>query len=102
MAKGVKYMPLLIGMALAVGALSVPRPAAADLGLVSQSEEIRLGQEAARQMEAKYPTRRDRRVEAIGWDIVRANNLPDYPYRFRVIDRDEVNAVSLPGGPVYV
>jgi predicted Zn-dependent protease len=102
MARGVKYMPSLLAITLTVGALLAPRPAAAQLGLISRSEEIRLGQEAARQMESKYPTRRDRRVEGIGWDIVRANNLPDYPYRFRVIDRDEVNAVSLPGGPVYV
>jgi len=101
MARGVKYMPMLLGLMLVAGTLSVP-PAEARLGLVSRDQEIRIGEEAARQMEAKYPTRRDRRVEGIGWDIVRANNLPDYPYRFRVIDRDEVNAVSLPGGPVYV
>jgi len=102
MARGIKYMPSLLGLMLVAGTFSAPAPAAAALGLISRSEEIRLGQEAAAQMEAKYPTRRDRRVEAIGQAIVRSNNMPDYPYRFRVIDRNEVNAVSLPGGPVYI
>lgn len=102
MVRGVKYMPLLLGALLLAGSVSAPAPAEASLGLISRSEEIRLGQEAAQQMEAKYPTYRDGRVEGIGGDLVRANHLPDYPYRFRVIDRNEVNAVSLPGGPVYV
>jgi len=102
MFRGKKHLPALLAVIVSVGVASGARPAAAALGLISRSEEIRLGQEAAAQMESKYPTHRDRRVEAIGMDIVRANNLPDYPYRFRVIDRNEVNAVSLPGGPVYV
>src|SRR5215210_1697843 len=102
MVRGIKYMPALLGLMLVAGTVSVPMPAAAQLGLISPSEEIRLGQEAAAQFESKYPTPRDRRVEGIGMDIVRANNMPDYPYRFRVIDQNEVNAVSLPGGPVYI
>jgi predicted Zn-dependent protease len=102
MVRGIKNMPALLGLMLVAGTVSAPPPAAAQLGLISRSEEIRLGQEAAAQMEAKYPTRRDSRVERIGMDIVRSNEMPDYPYRFRVIDRNEVNAVSLPGGPVYV
>lgn len=102
MVSGSKYMPALLGLMLVAGSVSAPAPAEAQLGLISRSEEIRLGQEAAAQIEAKYPTRRDRRVESIGQRIVRANNMPDYPYRFRVIDRNEVNAISLPGGPVYI
>jgi predicted Zn-dependent protease len=102
MVRGVKYIPLLFGLGLLARTVVSPAPASAQLGMISRSEEIRLGQEAAQQMEAKYPTHRDRRVEAIGMDLVRANNLPDYPYRFRVIDQNDVNAVSLPGGPVYV
>jgi predicted Zn-dependent protease len=102
MVRGMKYIPLLLGAMLVAGTVSAPAPAEARLGLISRSEEVRLGQDAARQIESKYPTRRDRRVEAIGMDIVRANNLPDYPYRFRVIEQNDVNAVSLPGGPVYV
>jgi beta-barrel assembly-enhancing protease len=102
MFRSVKYLPALLAVIVSAGVALGPRPASAALGLISRSEEIRMGQEAAAQIESKYPTRRDRRVEGIGMDIVRANDMPDYPYRFRVIERDEVNAISLPGGPVYV
>jgi predicted Zn-dependent protease len=102
MLRSVKYLPGLLAVIMSAGVVAAPKPASAALGLISRSEEIRMGQEAAAQIESKYPTRRDRRVEGIGMDIVRANRMPDYPYRFRVIDSNDVNAVSLPGGPIYV
>jgi predicted Zn-dependent protease len=68
---------------------------------VSRSEEIRLGQQAAAEIERQYRTHEDPTVSRIGRDIAAATGT-DYPFRFRVIDQDQVNAFALPGGPIYV
>jgi predicted Zn-dependent protease len=87
---------LTSGLAL----LAAPVPAQA--GLISRSEEAQMGREAARELEAKYRTSTDRRVTAIGNRIVRASDSRDMDFTFKVIEADDLNAVSLPGGYVYV
>jgi predicted Zn-dependent protease len=69
---------------------------------MSQKEEIQLGQQAAAQIERQYRTWEDPTVTRIGQAIAAATEKPDLPYRFRVVDQNEVNAFALPGGPVYV
>jgi beta-barrel assembly-enhancing protease len=90
------WMLALVGAGLTVPA----RPAEA--ALISTRDEIEMGRDAAHQLEAKYRTYRDPRVEEIGRAIVQMSDRRDVPYTFKVIDRSEVNALSLPGGPVYV
>jgi predicted Zn-dependent protease len=74
----------------------------AHAGLISRGEEAQMGRDAARQFESENRTYRDRRVDAIGRRIARASDRKDITYSFKVVDRDEVNAISLPGGYVYV
>lgn len=69
---------------------------------VSTQEEVRLGQRAAAQIEQQYRTRQDPTVSRIGQAIAAASDRPDIPYRFRVIEQDQINAFALPGGPVYI
>jgi predicted Zn-dependent protease len=69
---------------------------------ISRSEEVRLGQQAAAQIERQYRTRTDDRVNRIGQSIARVSRAKDLPYRFRVIEQSQPNAFALPGGPVYV
>jgi predicted Zn-dependent protease len=77
-------------------------PSRVDAGLISRSEEVKLGRDAAREIEAKYRTYTDPRVTAIGNRLVRVSDRRDIDYTFKVIDRDEVNAISLPGGYIYI
>lgn len=74
--------------------------------ILSRNEEIQIGKEGARGLESRYRLSNDRAdinlVQRIGNRIVSANNLSDWPWTFKVIDDPTVNAVSLPGGPVYV
>lgn len=88
-------LPLLASVALA----SVP---ACGLTGVSEQDEIRLGQQTAAQVEQRYRTYSDPTVREIGMRLAAASRRPNLPWRFRVIESTEVNAVSLPGGPVYV
>ncbi len=88
-------------MALALCVL-LPFTAGCSATKVSRSDEIRIGQQAAQEMEQRYPVHEDARVSRIGQRLAALSTRPDLPWRFRVLDRPDVNAVSLPGGPIYI
>jgi len=68
--------------------------------------EVQLGRSIARSVEEKYKLVSDplisHRVEEIGKRIVSVCDRKEIDYTFKVIDDEEINAVSLPGGYVYV
>ena len=74
--------------------------------LLSTQDEVRIGQEAARQFESKNRVETSSpealRVQRVGQRLLAAINERQVPYTFKVVDSQTVNAVSLPGGPVYV
>jgi predicted Zn-dependent protease len=75
--------------------------------LYSTKDEVRMGAQAAKEIDRKYnadTTSADAlRVKRIGERLVlHSDARPGVPYTFKVLDMKEVNAVSLPGGPVYV
>ncbi|MCL6520548.1 MAG: M48 family metalloprotease [Armatimonadetes bacterium] len=75
--------------------------------LVSKSQEIEIGQEASQQIESRYPVNKDPALNAfinqIGQDLAqRCSDRPDLTYTFKILDIKDVNAISLPGGWVYV
>lgn len=90
---------LLLIVALLLGSLPA---AAAD----ADEREVQLGRVYARQLEAEYKVITDpaivERVSRIGAEVAAASDRPGLPYTFKVIDVDFANAVSLPGGFIYV
>jgi predicted Zn-dependent protease len=76
------------------------------LALVSEEEEIALGQEAAAQAAeqmGRYPDPGlQAYVEGIGRRMAAASERPNLPWSFTVLDDPGVNAFALPGGPVFV
>lgn len=74
--------------------------------LLSRNEEIQVGKEGAKGIEKQYRLSTNQAdialVQRIGNRLTSANNLSNWPWTFKVIDDKMVNAVSLPGGPVYV
>jgi predicted Zn-dependent protease len=77
------------------------------INFVSPEEEIRLGKNVAAEVEKKERVLQNPALAAyvneVGRKIVAQTERPDIPYTFKVIDNDkDVNAFSLPGGPVYV
>jgi len=97
-----RFVGIVILAMLAAGALSLAGAPRAQAGLISRSEEVKMGQDAARQFESQNRTYRDRHVEAIGKSVARMSDRRDIEYSFKVVDREDVNAVSLPGGYIYV
>ncbi len=72
----------------------------------STDREVQMGRAIAQQVEKEYKPVDDllmqKRVEDIGKKIVNVCDRKEIDYHFKVLDDKEVNAVSLPGGFVYV
>jgi len=77
-------------------------------GLVSvdQSTEIRIGQQAAADIERQYGVVNDpvplNRINTIGRRIAAVSQRPGLPWTFRILNQNSINAISLPGGYIYV
>lgn len=69
---------------------------------VSESEEVRIGRQTAAAIERQYRTYSDPAVSRIGARLAAASERPNLPWTFKVVDTPEVNAISLPGGPIYI
>ncbi|MFH1691252.1 MAG: Maf family nucleotide pyrophosphatase [Candidatus Omnitrophota bacterium] len=81
-----------------------------DLMFYSTDKEVSIGDSVSQQVEKEYITVHDpemnERLQRVGKKIVEVCDRKELFYRFRIIedkkDKDIVNAVSLPGGYVYV
>jgi predicted Zn-dependent protease len=89
-------------VSLAAVSATVPSAWAA---LISQQQEIQIGRQAAKEIEAEVGLSSSAtmaaRVVTLGRRLVAVSDRPDVPYTFKVLRSKEVNAVSLPGGPIY-
>lgn len=73
-------------------------------------DDIKLGNDAARQIEQQFPILRDDDatdyVERVGERLVASIpaefRQPAFDYRFKVVNARDINAFALPGGPMYV
>ncbi len=73
-------------------------------------EDVKLGNQAAAEIEKKFPILRDAEatnyVGRIGRRLVNAIparfRQPDFDYRFKIVNASDLNAFALPSGPMYV
>jgi predicted Zn-dependent protease len=104
MARGV-LVPASLAIAFSTCATN-PVTGRRELSLVSESQEIAMGQEAAQQAVASMGAVPDdalqRYVSNLGTTMARASERPSLPWTFTVIDDPTVNAFALPGGPVFI
>ena len=74
--------------------------------IYSTDKEVQMGASIDKQIENEYKMTQDplvqKRVEDIGKKIASVCDRKDISYTFKVIEEEEVNAVSLPGGYIYV
>ena len=94
---------LVWGCAYQPGSLDHPERG---FNLISQSTEIQMGQEAAREIESEVTIMADPRIQNyisnLGYHLVQYSRRPDISYQFKVVDTEEINAFALPGGFIYV
>jgi len=72
----------------------------------STDKEVQMGQAIAKEVSKEYKEAQDplmqKRVEDIGKKIAAVSDRKEINYHFFVLDEDDINAVSLPGGYVYI
>jgi predicted Zn-dependent protease len=106
-----KRLPLRIAAALSVIALAVacatnPVTGKREISLVSEAQEIAMGQQAdaevRREMGLYDNAELQRYVEEIGFKLAKLSHRPNLPWQFAVVDHPAVNAFALPGGFIYI
>ena len=76
------------------------------LSLVSEGQEVQMGQEARDQVRAQMGLYEDEALQAyvdsVGQALAAVSERPDLPWSFAIVDDPVINAFALPGGPVYL
>jgi len=102
----------LVAASLVVFAVSAAAqtPVTAPKNKYSPADDVKLGQEAAQQVEKELPVMHDEQINgylnAIGRRLV--ENIPpefrhpEFRYSFKGVNLKEINAFALPGGPMYI
>jgi predicted Zn-dependent protease len=74
--------------------------------LIGEKSEIQIGKEAAISLEKQYGVVKNSnfqpRLNTIGGKIAKMSGRSHLPYTFKILKTDDVNALALPGGPVYI
>lgn len=99
------YVPLVL-LVLSLFSFGWPTPAYAQFFDISEQDEITLGAEAAKTVEAQQPLLKDPAlqayVEKLGQKLALTSQRNTLKYSFKVVNTAEINAFALPGGFVYV
>jgi Zn-dependent protease with chaperone function len=73
---------------------------------IPMAQEIQLGKEAAAEVERQMEVVKNPEIEAwlnrIGAQLAKTPQANAYPYYFRLVNEDSINAFALPGGPMFV
>jgi predicted Zn-dependent protease len=100
-----RLLPVFLLVSL-VGCAVNPVTGKTELSLVSESQEISMGQEGAEDMKAMMGVYEDEDLQAyvtrLGMRIAENSERPHLPWSFTVVDDPIINAFALPGGPVFV
>jgi predicted Zn-dependent protease len=104
----VRTPSLLFGVMAAglIGCARNPVTGKSELSLISESQEIQMGQQAAREVAQTIGFYNDAKVQAyvagIGKQMAAESERPHLPWEFHVVDDASVNAFAIPGGFIYV
>ena len=91
-------------LSIAQTAIKVPK------NKYSVQDDIKLGNQAAQQVEHQFPLINDPAsqayIQAVGKRLVAAIppefQHPEFQYRFKIVNASDINAFALPGGPMFV
>jgi predicted Zn-dependent protease len=91
---------------LAAACATNPATGKRELSLMSEEQEIALGQESDRQVRQEMGLYEDKNlqqlVSSIGLRLATESERPNLPWHFGIVDQPAVNAFALPGGYIYV
>jgi predicted Zn-dependent protease len=77
-----------------------------EFNLMSEAQEIQIGQQMDPEVEREFGVYRDAELQAyvdnVAMTLARASQRPNLPWKFTVVDPPVVNAFALPGGFIYI
>lgn len=77
-----------------------------EASLISTNQEIAMGKPVAENLEKEYGVLNDpalqARINAIGQKLVSISDRKNITYSFKILDTDDVNALAVPGGYIYI
>ena len=100
-----------VAIVLLLGTLAAGQtPIQAPDNKYSPADDVKIGQQAARQVEQQMPILRNEEIDSfvdrIGRRLVSAVpaqfRQPEFRYDFSVVNARDINAFALPGGPMYI
>jgi predicted Zn-dependent protease len=93
-------------LAVAAACATNPVTGQRELSLMSEAQEISIGQEnhpqILREMGVYEDAELQRYVSDIGLRLAKSSERPDLPWHFTVVDQPVVNAFAVPGGFIYI
>jgi predicted Zn-dependent protease len=99
-------VPLLLATCAALACATNPATGAKELILVSESQEIAMGQGYDKDVIASIGLYADtgiqRWIQQFGAQLAATSERPNLPWTFHVVDDPVVNAFAIPGGFIYV
>ncbi len=97
---------LLLALTAAAGCATNPATGEREFSLMSEAQEIQIGQEQDVQIRAQMGVYDDaglqEYVTGIGQRLAQTSERPNLPWHFTVVDQPVVNAFALPGGYIYI
>jgi beta-barrel assembly-enhancing protease len=101
---------LVIALILPLAAHPQKTPKQADVKVqrtsLSRDQETQLGKQFAgqveREMEVVHNAQVEKWLNQIGQNLAKTPQANAYPYYFKLVNDDSINAFALPGGPMYV
>ena len=97
-----RLLPLGAAAALVAGCATNPATGKSEISLVSEAQEIEMGNQmlaSARATLGTYPdSGLQRYVRSVGERLAAASERPGLPWVFEVVEDPEVNAFAAPGG----
>ncbi|MGD8494997.1 MAG: M48 family metalloprotease [Gemmatimonadales bacterium] len=101
-----RWLPAVTATLLLTGCATNPATGGRMLSLVSEGQEIQMGQEAQQQVNAQMGLYDDQALQAyvdsVGQALAATSERPNLPWSFAIVDDPVINAFALPGGPVYL
>src|SRR3954465_8310971 len=106
----VKSPLIAVILAASVTAASAQTKITAPKNKYSPADDVKIGQEAAQQVQKEMPVMRDEQVNSYLNNIGRrlVNAIPsqfqhsEFRYTFTGVNLREINAFALPGGPMFI
>jgi predicted Zn-dependent protease len=86
--------------------IEVPKPNVASYNIVTEEQEIQIGEAVSAQIDKQLPILDDAALTAyvdyLGQKIAGSSQRPNLHYHFKIVNSPEVNAFALPGGFIYI